>query len=82
MTNLRVLCHLKILKNGTTGDDTALEMVDTESLEILNSEMLQKFLFGRLFGIYPVVELESEELTAEVLFKLLFAVELKDYLFR
>ena len=82
MTDLGVLCHLKILKNGTTGYDTALEMVDTESLEILHSEMLQKFLFGRLFGIYPVVELESKELTAEVLFKLLFAVALKDYLFR
>ena len=77
MTNLRVLCHLKILQDCTAGNDTALEMVYAEALEILHTKMLQQFLFGCLFGKYPVVELECEELGAEILFKLLLAVALK-----
>ena len=55
MTNLRVLCHLKILQDGPAGNDTALEMVDTKALEILHAEMLKQFLLCSLFGEYPIV---------------------------
>ena len=79
MANLCVLRHLKVLQYGTTGNNTALEMVNTKAFEVLHAEMFQQFLLGGLFGEYPVVELESEELTAEELFKLLLTVALKEH---
>ena len=82
MSQLRVLGHLQILQDGATCHDTAFQVVDTESLQVLHTEMLQQLLLCCLFGKHPVVELEGEELGAESLVELLLVVALIQNLLR
>ena len=57
-------------------------MLDAESLEILNLEMLDEFFPGKRFGESPVVELEGAVFGAENAFKLTTQSVLKEYLLR
>ncbi len=66
MPNLRMLRHDEVLQDGSRSYDAVLEMLYTEAFQVLHLEMLQQLLPGRGLGKHPVVQLESEELAAEV----------------
>ena len=59
MIDLRMLSYLEILHDGTTCDDTILEMLHTKTLQRLGLEMPQQFLASCLFCKHPVVQFES-----------------------
>ena len=66
MPDLGMLRHDEILQDGSRSDDTILEMLYTKTFQILRFKMLQKFLPGGGLCKYPVVQLESKELTSEI----------------
>ena len=69
MPYLRMLRHDEVLQDSSRSDDTVLEMLHTETFQVLHLEMLQQLLAGGSLGKHPVVQLESEELAAEVPFE-------------
>ena len=79
---LRVLCQFQILQDGSRGYHAVLQMVDAKALHRLHTEVLQQFLHGTLLRKHPVVELEGEELRAEVLFEVTLAGTVQEHLLR
>ena len=69
MPYLRMLRHDEVLQDGSRSDDTVLEMLHTEAFQVLHLEMLQQLFASRCLGKHPVVQLEGEELAAEVSFE-------------
>ena len=59
-----------------------MQMIYAESLQVLHLEMLQQFLFGRLVGKHPVVQLKGKELRSEIAFKVVLTRSVKQYLLR
>ena len=66
MADGRVLCQLKVLHNGTSRHDSAVQMVHAEALQRLCAEVLLQFLARRLLGEHPVVEFERRRTRAGV----------------
>ena len=65
MTDVCVLRHLQILHDGTCSHHAKREMLHTEALERLRSEMLEKLLTRTLLRKHPVVQLERTPPVAE-----------------
>ena len=59
------------MHDGSCCNDTVVEMIHTEALEVFCAEMLQKLLPCRLIGEHPVVHFESTEACSELLFKVI-----------
>ena len=78
--NLRVQRLFQILQDSTSSNDTTLQMVNAKTLQRLYVEVLEKFLMGRLFRKYPVVEFESHETIAKVTFEVVFATPIVKHL--
>ena len=69
MSYLRMLRHNEVLQDSPRSDDTVFEMLHAESLQVFHFKVFQQFLAGGGFRKHPVVQLESEELAAEVSFE-------------
>ena len=82
VSHRRVLRELKVLHDGTRGHHTAMQVVDTESLQRLRTEMLQQFLTRRLFGEHPVVEFEHTILRAEITLEVVLSLTTVEHLLR
>ena len=63
---LRVLRHDEVLQDGSRSDDAVLQVLHAEAFQILHLEMLQQLFACRRLSKHPVVQLEGEELAAEV----------------
>ena len=77
-----MLRHCQILQNSTGSNDTVLQMLHSETFQILRFKVFQQFLTGSRFCKYPVVQLEREELVTEITFKHQAFATLKKNLFR
>ena len=80
MAYLGMLSLFKILQDGSCGDNSRLQMVHTKTLQVLNVEVSQQFLFRGLLSKHPVIELESEVLRSKETLEVLFAASVKQYL--
>ena len=76
MCYLRVQRLFQILQNGTSGNDTILQVVNTKALQRLHIEVAIELLVGSLFGKHPVVHLKGTQTCTEVALKIVavFAV--------
>ena len=77
-----MLRDFKVLQDGTTSYHTVMQVLHTKTFQVFHGEMMQQFLTGRLLCEHPIVELESEYLIAEILFKFLFLRAVKKNLLR
>ena len=82
MTDARMQRYLQILKDCSAGNNTVMQMIYAKSLQVLHLEMLQQFLFGRLVGKHPVVQLKGKELRSEIAFKVVLTRSVKQNLLR
>ena len=82
MTDTRMQRYLQILKDSSAGNNTVMQMIYAESLQVLHLEMLQQFLLGRLVGKHPVVQLKGKELRSEIAFKVVLTRSVKQNLLR
>ena len=76
MCYLRVQRLFQILQNGTSGNDTILQVVNTKALQRLHIEVAIELLVGCLLREYPVVHLKGTQTCAKVALKVMavFAV--------
>ena len=82
MVNLGMLSNLKILHDGTAGDNTILQVFHAKALQRLGLEMPQQFLASCLFCKHPVVQFESTVFDTESLLKLRLHGAVIKHLFR
>ncbi len=82
MTDARMQRYLQILKDRSAGNNTVMQMIYAESLQVLHLEMLQQLLFGRLVGKHPIVQFKGKELRSEIAFKVVLTRSVKQYLLR
>ena len=80
MGYLRMLCLFQVLQDGTGSDNTALQVVHTKALQVLNMKVFQQLLTGRLVRKHPVVELEGKEFRTKLQFKVLLPVTFEEHL--
>ena len=78
MSYLCMLRNLKVLQNGTTSYHTIMQMIHTESLQVLYREMMQEFLACRLLCEHPIIEFKGEYLIPEKLFEFLLLCTVKE----
>ena len=71
MINLCMLGYLQVLHDGTTGDDTILQVLHTEALQGLGLEVSQELLHGSLLGENPVVQFEGAILGTEIFLEII-----------
>ena len=64
-----MLRHCQILQDSTGSNDTVLQVLYSETFQILRFKVFQQFLTGSRFCKYPVVQLECKELVTEITFK-------------
>ena len=77
-----MLRHCQILQNSTGSNDAILQMLHSETFQILRFKVFQQLLTGSRFCKYPVVQLEREELITEITFKHQAFATFKKNLFR
>ena len=82
MADLGVLCLFEIYQDGSSGDDTTLQMVYAKALQVLHIEVTQQLLLRGLVCEHPVVELEGEELCAEEALEVLLAASVEEHFLR
>ena len=62
-------CLFQILQDGTSGDDTILQVVYTKAFQRLHIEVAIEFLVGCLLSEYPVVHFKGTQTGTEVALK-------------
>ena len=77
-----MLRYFKVLQHGSACHDSAFQVVDAESLEILHAEVFQQFLACRLLVENPFIEFEHTMLRAEETLEVGFFPAFKQYFFR
>ena len=82
MTNLRVLCHLKVLQYCSACRDAVVHIVHAEAFQVFNLEVAQQFLSCGLFCEHPVFHFKSEKLRTESTFEIILAPTFIQNLFR
>ena len=73
MAYLGMLRLLQILQNSPCGNDSSMQMINTEAFQVLHIKVSQQLLLGSLICEYPVIKLEGEVFGAKEAFKVLFA---------
>ena len=82
MCYLRMQRLLQILQDGTSSNNTTLQVIDAKTLQRLHVEMLVQLLMRRLLSKYPVVKFEGDEAIAKVTFEVMLATPIVEHLLR
>ena len=80
--DLRVLSQFKILKNGTTGNDSVPQMLHTEAFQRLCAEMFQQLLTCILLGEHPLIHFKHAVFRPKKAFKILLMVAVVKHFLR
>ena len=79
MCYLRVQRLLQVLQDGTSSNDTTLQVIHTKTFQRLYVEVFVQLLVSCLLSKHPVVEFEGEISVAEETFELTFLVAVKEH---
>ena len=79
---LRVQRVFQVLQNGTSGNDTTLQVVNAKALQRLYIEVLEELLVGRLLGEHPVVHLVGTQTDAEIALEVVALFTIVEHLLR
>ena len=82
MTYVGMLGLFEVVEDGSGSYKTALQVVHSETLHVLHSEMLQQFLFRGFIGKNPVFQFVSVILRTEITLKYILLSTLIEHLFR
>ena len=81
MGNLRVLCLLQILQDGSRGHHPIVQVVYSEAFQVFHVEVFQQFRACRLLGEHPVVEFEHAVTGAEHLLEVAASLPVVEHFF-
>ena len=82
MTDLGMLRHSEVLQDGSGCNHPILEMLYTETLQILHLKVLEQLFTGLIFGKDPILQLVGVEFCSEVALEHRPFTPIEEHLFR